>query len=73
MYAQADLRLCWLLMPHCWKSHVSAHLFWFSLESPSEMLPMRTVTNTFYGDLKIINENKKTIYIIYKKKMTIFS
>ena len=26
-YAQADLRLCWLHIPHCWKSHVAAHIF----------------------------------------------
>ena len=24
-YAQADLRLCWSLIPHCWKSHALAH------------------------------------------------
>ena len=23
-HAQADLRLCWPLIPHCWKSHVAA-------------------------------------------------
>ena len=28
-YVQADLRLCWSHIPHCWKSHVAAHLsFW---------------------------------------------
>ena len=25
-YAQADLRLCWSHIPHCWKSHVVAHI-----------------------------------------------
>ena len=25
MYAQADLRLCWLHIPRCWKSHAAAH------------------------------------------------
>ena len=25
-YVQADLRLCWLQIPHCWKSHVAAHM-----------------------------------------------
>ena len=25
-YAQADLRLCWSHIPHCWKSHVTAQL-----------------------------------------------
>ena len=24
-YAQADLKLCWSYIPHCWKSHVAAH------------------------------------------------
>ena len=27
-YAQVDLRLCWLHIPHCWKSHFAAHIFW---------------------------------------------
>ena len=26
MYAQADLRLCWSHIPHCWKSHALAHM-----------------------------------------------
>ena len=26
MYAQADLRLCWPHIPHCWKSHVAAQM-----------------------------------------------
>ena len=25
-YAQADLRLCWSDIPHCWKSHAVAHI-----------------------------------------------
>ena len=25
-YAQADLRLCWSHIPHCWKSNVVAHI-----------------------------------------------
>ena len=27
MYVQADLRLCWSHIPHCWKSHALAQLF----------------------------------------------
>ena len=27
-YAQAGLNLCWLHIPHCWKSHVAAHMLW---------------------------------------------
>ena len=26
-YVQADLRLCWSHIPHCWKSHVVADLY----------------------------------------------
>ena len=26
MYAQADLSLCWLHIPHFWKSHFTAHM-----------------------------------------------
>ena len=26
MYAQAGLSLCWSHIPHCWKSHVMAHM-----------------------------------------------
>ena len=26
-YAQADLRLCWSHLSHCWKSHVVAHIY----------------------------------------------
>ena len=29
-YAQADLRICWSHIPHCWKSHALAH-FMFSV------------------------------------------
>ena len=25
-YAQADLRLCWSHIPHCWKSHALAQM-----------------------------------------------
>ena len=25
-YAQADLRLCWWHIPHCWKSHALSHI-----------------------------------------------
>ena len=26
MYVQAGLSLCWSHIPHCWKSHVKAHM-----------------------------------------------
>ena len=25
-YAQAGMSLCWSHIPHCWKSHVAAHI-----------------------------------------------
>ena len=31
MYAQADLRLCWSHIPHCWKSPVAAHFVLYSV------------------------------------------
>ena len=27
-YVQADLRICWSHIPHCWKSHVAANIDW---------------------------------------------
>ena len=27
-HAQVGLRLCWSHIPHCWKAHAAAHLFW---------------------------------------------
>ena len=29
MYVQADLRLCWSHIPHCWKSHVAAQILMY--------------------------------------------
>ena len=34
-YAQAGLSLCWSYMPHCWKSHVVAHIY--KLESKAKI------------------------------------
>ena len=45
MYAKADLRLCWLHIPHCLKSQVAAHiLFHFSLIRYEELLIKFNVT-----------------------------
>ena len=33
LYAQADLRLCWTHILHCWKSHVAAHFRTFYVKS----------------------------------------
>ena len=29
-YAHACLSLCWAHIPHCWKSHVTAQLYWMT-------------------------------------------
>ena len=34
-YAQADLRLCWSHIQHCWKSHVAAQILLIILKIPS--------------------------------------
>ena len=31
-YAQADLRLCWLHIPHCWKSHAPAQFLYLRVQ-----------------------------------------
>ena len=31
-YAQADLRLCWLHIPHCWKSHALAQFLYLRVQ-----------------------------------------
>ena len=41
MYAQADLRLCWSHIPHCWKSHVGLKIDAFL--SPKLFLSLQTV------------------------------
>ena len=37
VYAQADLRLCWSHIPHCFKSHVTAHFSIPSLSKATEL------------------------------------
>ena len=40
---QADLRLCWSHIPHCWKSHVVAHMS----ECYGPVPKLRVVTKMF--------------------------
>ena len=46
-YAQVDLRLCWLHILHCWKSHATAHMFinWSFERTDSVLL---VINNTRY-------------------------
>ena len=39
-YAQADLRLYWLHIPHCWKSHVTAHTIFTLTQIPTSKMWM---------------------------------
>ena len=53
-YAQADLRLCWSHIPHCWKSHVAAHSVLqrsksdFSLIDSDLFMPMNYYSCRFF-------------------------
>ena len=35
---QADLRLCWSYIPHCWKSHAAAQMVDMVKEAPKKLL-----------------------------------
>ena len=47
MYAQADLRLSWSHIPHCWKSHSLAQLLYFLFQVMSK------------EDLETLNERQE--------------
>ena len=49
-HAQADLRLCWLhiQVPHCWKSHVAAHIVFYQLPLISIVLLHADLINVGY-------------------------
>ena len=59
-YPQAGLSLCWLHIPHCWKSHDAAHLAY----APAKFEV--ATSNTLGGDAftKIITNAK---FILIKK------
>ena len=49
-YAQADLRLCWSHIPHCWKFHVAAHRYVESrVPQGSDVFVHQTVQNYKYA------------------------
>ena len=59
-YAHADLRLCWSHIPHCWKSHVAAQLYFrqyyvFLLDVPVHR-----------SSVKSVNENECFAKICYR-------
>ena len=55
MYAQADLRLCWSHIPHCWKSHVVAQIYLvFSLKKVN-ILYIFHVNNLIADYLNVIS------------------
>ena len=45
---QADLRLCWLRIPHCWKSHDTTHIYFWNTHyiRVCRVLPIKGVQPT---------------------------
>ena len=52
-YAQADLRLCWSHIPHCWKSHAAAHFMCAYAVFTVKVLVLKSVKGAlaWYGKL----------------------
>ena len=48
MYVQADLWLCWSHIPHCWKSHVAAHMYIGACEKIASLCRLSTQKREFY-------------------------
>ena len=72
VYAQADLRLCWSHIPHCWKSHVTAQLLFLCFSY--QYFLMHFITNSSkQGMLQFIHNfsfasgscNIKTVLLCY--------
>ena len=51
-YAQADLRLCWSHIPHCWRSYVAAHIKSDANEQSSKIV----ITNEYTCLQYFLNE-----------------
>ena len=69
-YAQADLRICWSHIQHCWKSHVAAQIsikeivFWgsslrpdFQPDTYSTHLPYQTIETYLFNLFPTIHNN----------------
>ena len=64
-YAQADLRLCWSHIPHCWKSHALAH-FWVILCIGKCTMCFEMTKVRLFKDLKkIISKSSTKIWCFF--------
>ena len=48
-YAQADLSLCWSHIPHCWKSHVAAHINKLSFRQKQLSVTLKSQATSSYS------------------------
>ena len=65
-YAQADLRLCWSHIPHCWKSHVATQIKIIACVLRRFKCFVRSFIVRLYlrieGQLYWLNEQNVTVY-----------
>ena len=57
---QAGLSLCWSHIPHCWKSHVAAHLSLLSTGQPRKTRP--DITEKLLTGTSRIQTNKQILF-----------
>ena len=55
---QADLGLCWSHIPHCWKSHVAAHINY-----------IETMTPDIYSIKSSVDPDKLTSVVVFSDKL----
>ena len=81
---QADLRLCWSHIPHCWKSHVVAKLFYrceegddadkVSIASDEVELSDDDFDEDFvYGDNQFMDEETRSRFTSYSMSSSVIS
>ena len=67
-YVQADLRLCWLHIPHCWKSHALAHMNMFERFDENPAMTLQDIKETkHYGrtHTRTNGQRENSITILY--------
>ena len=69
-YAQADLRLCWLHIPHCCKSYVMAQTILYWLDEGTKVSVCNMLKNNL---LRLKKWNLATDYRILRCKICTFS
>ena len=63
-YAQADLRLCWSHIPHCWKSHALAQIIQSLHAGKSCMLFLLSADLSFSKSTILKNSFRNTISVL---------